>query len=98
MASVRNLKKDIDYLVSLVVVDCFQYVTYFKEVNKEAAYKIVDDILSTRDELRARVNHPDGKDNPKLIKNYYQDIAKDLMQSCDNAYEELGKLVEKSAS
>lgn len=95
MSNVRNLKKDIDYLVSLVVVDCLQYVSYFEKANKEAANKIVKDILAKRKDLRSRANHPDGKDNPKLIKKHYQTVAQDLMQSCDKAYEELGKLVEK---
>ena len=97
MANVRNLKKDIDYLVSLFVVDCFQYINYFEDADKEAAYKIVEKILVAHNDLRKRVNHPDGKDNPAIIRNYYREVSKDLMITCDKAYEELGQLVEKSA-
>ena len=97
MASIRDLKKDIDYLVSLVVVDCFQYVTYFDNADKEAAYKIVENILAERNELRKRANHPDGKDNPKLVKKFYHKVAEDLMKACDKAYAELGALIDKAA-
>ncbi len=97
MASVRNLKKDIDYLVSLVVVDCFQYISYFDKADKEAATKIVEEIMTKRLELRQRTNHPDGKDNPKLTKSHYRKISEDLLSACDEAYATLGKLVEQEA-
>ena len=97
MASVRDLKKDIDYLVSLVVVDCFQYISYFDQADKDAAFKIIQDVMSKRSDLRIRVNHPDGKENSAIIKQFYKKIGKDLLTSCDEAYAELGKLVEKEA-
>ena len=96
MASVRDLKKDIDYLVSLVVVDCFQYINYFENADKEAAYKIVETIMADRRALRQRVNHPDGKDDRKLARKHFHKIGEDLMKACDQAYVDLGKLVEKS--
>lgn len=95
MASVRNLKKDIDYLVSLVVVDCFQYIHYFDNADKEAAFKIVNDIMGKRKDLRSRANHPDGKDNPPLIKKHYQKVGQDLLVVCDDAYAQLAKLIDK---
>ncbi|WP_321289536.1 hypothetical protein [uncultured Sunxiuqinia sp.] len=95
MASVRDLKKDIDYLVSLVVVDSFQYINAFENADKEAAFKIVNEIMTKRKDLISRVNHPDGKDNPKLIKSHYQSIGKDLLVACDEAYAKLAKLIDK---
>ena len=95
MANVRGIKKDIDFLVSQVVVDCFQYINHFEKANKDAAYKIVERVMGLRTDLRMRANHPDGKDNPALVKKHYQAIAKDLLEGCDKAYAELGKLVDK---
>ena len=95
MANVRGIKKDIDYLVSQVVVDCFQYINHFKGADKKAAYKIIEDVLGLRSKLRARTNHPDGKDNPSLVKKHFKAIGKDLLAGCDKAYEKLGKLVDK---
>lgn len=95
MANIKNLKKDIDYLVSMVVVDCLQYVNYFENADINAANKIIENILVLRSNLRKRTSHPDGKNNPKLIKSHFQKIGKDLMTACDKAYEELGKLIEK---
>ncbi|WP_299584054.1 hypothetical protein [uncultured Sunxiuqinia sp.] len=97
MASIRDLKKDIDYLVSLVVVDCFQYSSYFENADKDAAYKIAGEVMAKHQELRQRVNHPDGKDNPKLIKAHYRKIGEDLLVACDAAYAQLAELIEKEA-
>jgi len=97
MASIRDLKKDVDYLVSMVLVDCFQYTNYFENADKEGAYKIVEDLMAKHSDLRKRINHPDGKDNPKLIKQHYRKIGEDLLAVCDHAYAELAQLIEKKA-
>ena len=95
MANIRGLKKDIDFLVSQVVIDCFQYINHFEKADKKTAYKIIEDVLGLRSELRKRANHPDGKDNPALVKKHFSAIGKDLLKGWDKAYEKLGKLVEK---
>ena len=96
MAKIRSLKKDIDYLVSLVIVDCLQYNNHFENADKEAAYKIVKNIIGSRNDFRKRINHPDGKDNSALIKKYFNKISEDLLVACDQAYESLGKLIDKT--
>ncbi len=95
MANIRGIKKDIDFLTSQVVVDCFQYIKHFEKADEKAAYKIVESVMGLRSELRKRANHPDGKDNPVLIKKHFSAIGKDLLSGCDKAYEKLGKLIEK---
>lgn len=95
MANVRGIKKDIDFLVSQVVVDCFQYINHFENADKEAAYKIVEGIMQLRSQLRQRASRPDGKDNPSLVKKHFNLVGKDLLGGCDKAYADLGKLVGK---
>lgn len=93
MANLRDLKKDIDYLVGQVVMDCFEYIYSTEEADAEGAYAIVGEVLVMRNQLRNRSNHPDGKDNRKLTRQYYQKLGKDLVEGCDQCYEKLGKLV-----
>jgi hypothetical protein len=96
MASIRHLKKDIDYLVSQVVIDCFLY-NRFEGAQKEASYKIVEEILNLGGELRKRINHTDDASDPKALKNHYRLIGQDLLAGCDKAYNKLGKLTEKES-
>lgn len=92
MANLRNLKKDIDFLVGQVVLDCFEYIHAVDGADREGAYEIIADVLGLRNNLRNRVNHPDGKDNPGMVKKFYHKVGQDLVEGCDKAYGQLNKL------
>lgn len=95
MASVKNLKKDIDLLMSLVLNDCFSLLEYNEKVEKEEVLKIAGDVIQKHRELRLRVNHPDGKENPKLVKSYYNKLISDALKETDAALERLSAEVKK---
>lgn len=95
MASVKRLKKDIDLLMSLALSDCFYVMEYNEKVDNDAVMKIAADIIQKHRELRIRANHPDGKDNPKLVKKYYQGVVDDLLESVDDNLEKLSAEVKK---
>jgi len=97
MASIKELKKDIDALMTLVLTDCFSVLEYNSKVNKEAILAIAGDVIKTHRELRIRTKHPDGKDNPKLVKNYYNLLAADALKEADEALERLSAEVKKTA-
>lgn len=95
MASVRNLKKDIDYLVFEVISDCFAYSEIHPETNNDEVSSIINDAVNLRNDLIARVNNPDGKDNRKILKSYYKDVEKDLLTGVDSLFERLSSLSAK---
>lgn len=95
MASVKNLKKDIDLLMSLVLNDCFSVLEYNAKVDNEAVMKIAGDVILKHRELRLRANHPDGKDNVKLVKTYYNSLISDALKETDAALERLSAEVKK---
>lgn len=95
MASIKNLKKDIDLLMSLVLNDCFYVLEYNSKVDDEAILKIAGDVIKNHRELRLRVNHPDGKDNSKLVKEYYNNLVADMLQSADASLEKLSTEIKK---
>ena len=97
MASVRDLKKDIDMLMSLVLNDCFYVIEYNPKVDAKAVLEIAGNIIEKHQEFRARANHPDGKDNPKLVKKYYAGLVSDLFAATDEALEALSVEVKKVA-
>jgi hypothetical protein len=95
MASVKDLKKDIDLLMSLVLNDCFSVLEHNEKVDSEAVLKIAGDVIREHRELRLRANHPDGKDNPKLVKAYYNKLVQDTLKEADAAFERLSAEVKK---
>jgi hypothetical protein len=95
MASVRELKKDIDYLVFEVISDCFTYSNIHSDNKSDELSTLISDAVEFRNDLIARVNNPDGKDNPKIVKAYYKSVEKDLLTGVDKLFERLSALSSK---
>lgn len=95
MASIKNLKKDIDYLVFEVISDCFAFTTVHPDDKTEEVKAILNDAVNLRNDLVARVNNPDGKDNPKIVKAFYKNVQKDLLSGVDSLFERLSGLSAK---
>lgn len=93
MANKRDIKKNIDYLISEVVSDCYTFKYLFPDKNQKEVDKIIKDTVDFRNELIKRVNHPDGKDNKKLIKNHYKKVNQDLFDNVDNYGDRLNKML-----
>ena len=93
MTSRRRLKKEIDYVVSDLILDCFTYANLYQKPNDADAMEIVQGTLILRNELRDLANHPDKRDESESVKSHYDNIAKTLIGGVDEGYEKLGKLV-----
>ena len=89
MASVRLLKKDINYLASELVGQAFFNKYYLKTVDNELFAEICADAIEFRNSFLAKANHPDGKDNAKLIKSFYVKLRKDLINQFDSIAEKI---------
>ncbi len=92
MASVRELKKDIDFLVFEVISDCFAYSSIHPDTKSDELSVLITDAVEFRNDLISRVNNPDGKDNPKIVKAYYKSVEKDLMTGVDKLFTRLSEL------
>jgi hypothetical protein len=97
MASIRRLKKEIDIIMFQVLNDCFYIVEYNPKVDAKAVMQIAGSIIEKHRDFRMRANHPDGKDNPKLVKKYYNGLAADVLDAADQALEDLSAEVKKVA-
>jgi hypothetical protein len=95
MASVRSLKKDIDFLVFEVISDCFVYSNLHPDNKSDELTALINDAVELRNDLIARVNNPDGKDNPKIVRGYYNSVSKDLMVGVDKLFERLSAISTK---
>ena len=97
MASKQRLKKEIDYIVSDLVIDCLTFMGMQPEPTHPEVLQIIQDTLNLRGELRRQVNHPENKDAGQSTKNFYDNIAKVLVSNVESSYEKLGKLLTADA-
>jgi hypothetical protein len=88
MASLRSIKKDIDFLIEEVISDCCAFMYVFPDKKNEDTVKIIVDAVELRNKLFAEVNNP--QDNPK--KAYYMAVNKELLEGVDALFQRISEL------
>jgi hypothetical protein len=79
MASIRSLKSDIHFLTSELVTQAYLSKVLFKVMDDETLSKFVLQALKFNESFIAKVNHPDAKKNPKMLKAYFLKVRKDMV-------------------
>lgn len=92
MASIKSLKKDIDFLFFELISDCFMFTSLHDGPKRTDAQNLIEEAVAARNELIERANHPDGKDNPAIVKGYYATLRKDLFEKVDGYFERLSAI------
>lgn len=95
MASVRRLKKDMDYLTAAVISDCLSYNSTQENVNPEVA-SIVENMLVFRADMRSKISSGKKQTMPNGKKAYYKDLFKDLLKTVDANFMKLSEIIKKA--
>lgn len=93
MATIRNLKKDVRFLTEQLLTDTLEVSEVVNEKDKQQVLDLVIEIARFHNELIGKINHPDGKENPKLVKSYFRKISLDLLSGSNDIYAKIGKLI-----
>lgn len=91
MASLRMLKKDIDYLMEQVLEDSY-FTIYFHPEKKDKAIEVIQGAVDLRNELFDRANSPAEKNNRSLVKKHYAQIRRDMFSGVDSLFEKLSDI------
>lgn len=91
MASLRMLKKDIDYLVEEVLADCYLTI-YFHPKKKDDVVKIMEETVGLRNSLFQKANTPAEKKNKSLVKKHYAQIRRDMFTGIDGLFQKLSAI------
>lgn len=94
MASIKRLKKDIDYLAFAVIADCFNYNSY--DPGNEEVFEIVKDVIALRNELRYRISNPEPKEAGEL-KAIYKGIFNEAISKADDSFLKLSEVIKKNS-
>lgn len=95
MATVRRLKKEIEFMSSQLISDCIDFLETFEDKKEPTLLSIIEEAVLLNNSMLDRACHPDGKDNPKLVKNHYRQLKTDFITGLDQAYAKLEGLVKK---
>ncbi len=95
MASKKNLKKDINYLIDEVIGTSLMHQSAKDEKIRDEMDQLIKDMLAFREEMIDKVNQPDvDAVKGKKLKAYYRDLYSELLTRVNKAFEQLNKIVE----
>ena len=92
MAKRRSLKKDISRIAGELFSEALVCKLFIPGSDTEKAEAVMTRILDMQDNFIRRVGHPDGKENPALVKAYYRKLVADLQTEVDAIAQQLGEL------
>lgn len=87
MASIRRIKRDIDYLTSEVLSDCYLFMYLYPEKQHEAAVAIMQDAAILHNSLKERTRNIEGK-----AKVHFRIIFEDLLKGVDGLFRRISEL------
>lgn len=88
MASRRNLKKEISYVIGDLFTECLIYKELVPGTDKAAADDLMVELLKIDNEFTQRINHTE----PGNAKAFYRTFYKDFNESITNVVDKLNKL------
>ena len=90
--NLRDIKKDIEYVLSAFVEDCSVVASVNSKVAESAAGELMEEAIDLYNELRDKLNiKVEGSQ-----KAYYNDLRKEILTKTDALYEKLSAAVKAS--
>jgi len=90
MASKKNLKKDINYLVDEVIGTCMMHQALDQKKPGDQMDKIIRDMMEFREKMLDKVNNPKIEgDEKKALKKYYKGLYTELLDKVNGIFEKL---------
>ncbi|MCD7973412.1 MAG: hypothetical protein LUG18_12260 [Candidatus Azobacteroides sp.] len=98
MASKRMLKKSVNEITEELFMESLYYVLNAPEEYAEQLETIISRLTITQEDFLKRINNPDGKDNPTLVKKYYSKLKDDFQNIANEIIEQLNTIREKMSA
>lgn len=94
MASIKNLKKDVNYLVEVVCSDCYMATVFNENIDTDKVAAIISNALVLRQDMINRINHPEAdKNDRKAMRNYYKGLQNEIMEKVDRMFSDLSATI-----
>ena len=91
MASLRTLKKEIDYCLEELVFDC--YMAMYVQAGKESdIFAVMQKGVDLRNEFYKKVNNPAEPHNASLVRKHYAALRAEMEERFGQLFEELSNI------
>lgn len=93
MASIKNLKKDINFLVDEVIGVCLLHQHTRSDKPLSELDEMILEMDNYREELIKRVNNPDEAGS-KNLRAYYRSLFDELLEKVNGAFDKLNSVTQ----
>lgn len=90
--NLRDIKKDIEYVIGAFVDDCTLFLNINPGKNADEIAALIDKAVDLYNDLREKVVKCAGAEKPKLC---FDSIRKELLEKTDALYDELSAAAKK---
>lgn len=90
--NLRDIKKDIEYVLSAFVDDCYFIASFNPDLSDDGLSSLLDKAIDLFNDLKDKVNVAVVGSK----KAYYNGLRKELLEKTDDLYTELSELVKNS--
>jgi hypothetical protein len=84
MASIRNLKKNLNYLTRELITECLTYRHFHPDIKEEHFEKAVTGIINNHNDLITRCAQFNREMGNKVVKSHFKSICKDFEKSLES--------------
>ena len=89
MASRRKLKKCVYYVATSLIQEAIVLNSLVKEFSNTKMDSIINEVVLAYRDIMMKINNPEGTNNPKEIKKYYNTIIEQFQSEVDRIIKEL---------
>ena len=79
MSSIRNLKKDVNYLAYELLTEAFTFKHFHPEMDEKKFDEVILNLVKLRNELIARINNPETSSDSTQVKAHFRKIQSDMV-------------------
>lgn len=91
MANLRQLKKEIDYILEEVVFDCDMAMCFQPSKEKEI-FEVMQEAVAVRNNLYAKAMNPAEPHNRSLVRKHYAALRAEMNDAFGALFEKLGAI------
>ena len=92
MSSIRNLKKDIMFLTSELITECYIRQFAKNDINKHKLAELMVESIKFEQEFLNSTNHYRGKNNKQVAKSYFKKLRHDMYEKYIDILNKIEKL------
>jgi len=80
MASIRDLKKDINYLTYELLTEAFAYKHFHPELKEKKLDDVILKLVQIRNDMIGRINSKDSKGESGAVKSHFRKIKSEMIE------------------